>query len=497
MKRKLAWLLVLLMAGQLVSCAGGTEETQKTTDTTSTTVTETEETAITSGLDAADFGGYSFHIYTHSGPSYNASGDFDAEELTGEPINDAKYERVVAVQEAANCVIEQSLTADIDTRKGHQPLGLAVQAGTNDYDLACMSSYASCNALIAGYLQNLNDLPNLDLSREWWDQMAVEEFTFKDSLYQVTGDISIKDNNATFCVYFNKSMAIDYALPDFYEMVDDGTWTIDNFRTFAETVAVEDTDNDGNHINDADDLYGIYIWDDIMMGIVNASGTKCCTIDKDGMLQLSLFSEHFVNAFEKFSSYAFNKDVTCEYQRNGYDQPYGRIAFKENRALFYLYSLGEAVNLRDMEEDFGILPLPKYDEEQERYYNSAASWSLALYSAPKNAFSEEELARTGYITQALAYESMMTLTPAYYEQTLQNKVSRDENSSRMLDLLFSTRTYDFGWYFEIGGYNEEIMNLLRKYSTDVVSMYEKGEKKAQTTLDSYNEVIYEQLAMEE
>lgn len=158
-----------------------------------------------------------------------------------------------------------------------------------------------------------------------------------------------------------------------------------------------------------------------------------------------------------------------------------------------MQNLGSAVNFREMEDDFGILPLPKFDESQERYYNSAASWGLPLYSVPKSSFSAEELARTGYITQALAYESLYTLTPAYYEQTLQNKVSRDVESSRMLDLLFATRCYDFGWYFEIGTYNEAIMNLLRSYSADVSSMYKKFEKVGEKTLKKYNEKIQEQI----
>ena len=76
-----------------------------------------------------------------------------------------------------------------------------------------------------------------------------------------------------------------------YEMVDNGTWTIDNFRTLAEKIDGNlDFDNDGNHVNDPDDLYGIYIWDDIMMGIVNAAGIRCCTIGDDGNLALTLNS---------------------------------------------------------------------------------------------------------------------------------------------------------------------------------------------------------------
>ena len=500
MKRNLALILALLMlSSSAVACSnnggnsdetkGGTAETTGGATAESTEETEDPNARLDSGLDKADFDGYTFHIFVHD----QVTNDFDAEDITGEPINDAMYQRTTTVQDNANVTIEPVIVA-ADMRGGQKPLGNSVTAGTNDYDLVCMSAYSSCNALIAGYFQNLNAIQNLDLSKPWWDQYSVEEFSFKDAVFQVTGDISIGDNKQTFCIYFNKTLANNYQLDNMYEMVDNGTWTIDNFRTLAEKIDGNlDYDNDGNHVNDPDDIYGIYIWDDIMMGIVNAAGIRCCTIGDDGNLALTLNSERFVDAFNKFSAYAYDKDLTCEYQRNGYDKDYGEIAFSESRALFYMKNLGSAVKFREMEDDFGILPLPKFDESQERYYNSAASWGLPLYSVPKSSFSAEELARTGYITQALAYESLYTLTPAYYEQTLQNKVSRDVESSRMLDLLFATRCYDFGWYFEIGTYNEAIMNLLRSYSTDVSSMYKKFEKVADKTLKKYNEKIQEQI----
>ncbi len=499
MKRNLSLILALLMlASSVVACSNKSENADTETKADATNVSEATETAeetkdenarLDSGLGTADYEGYTFHIFVHNA----VTNDFEAEEITGEPINDAMYQRMTTVQDNANVTIEPVIVT-ADMRAGQQPLGNSVQAGTNDYDLVAMSAYSSCNALVAGYFYDLNKVENLDLSREWWDQYAVEEFTFKDSVYQVTGDISIGDNKQTFCVYFNKNMANDYQLGDMYAMVDNGTWTIDNFKTLAEKIDANlDYDNDGNHENDPDDIYGIYIWDDIMMGIVNAAGIRCCTIDDDGNLNITLNSERFVDAFNKFSTYAYDKNITCEYQRNGYAADYGQIAFKDGRALFLMQNLGSAVNFREMEDDFGILPLPKYDDSQERYYNSAASWGLSLYSVPMSSFSAEEFARTGYITQALAYESLYTLTPAYYEQTLQNKVSRDVDSSRMLDLIFATRCYDFGWYFEIGTYNEAIMDLLRTYSTDVSSMYKKFEKIASKTLSKYNERIQEMI----
>ncbi len=498
MKKALCLILsLLLLAVPLFSCSNTTAE-EETSETPVATVDpsaqEPEDEAdpearLDSGLPEADYEGYEFHIFIHN----TITNDFEAEEITGEPINDGEYTRMIAVKDNGNCTI-LPIVVSADNRAGQTPLGNAVKAGTNDYDLACLSGYSSCNALVAGSLTNLFGVPNLDLSKPWWDPYCTEECTFKNAVYQMTGDISIGDNKATFCYFFNKNMSATYNQPDFYEMVDNYTWTIDNFREFAEAVDSNlDFNNNGNHINDKDDIYGIYIWDDIMMGIVNASGIKCCTINKDGILELTLYSEKFVEAFNKFTAYAYNQDVTCAYQRNGYAADYGQIAFREGRALFFLQNIGAATGFRDMEDDFGILPLPLYDENQDRYYNSAASWSVSLYSIPRNSYGEEGFSRAGWITESLAYESLYSLTPAYYEQTLQNKVSRDENSARMLDLIFATRTYDFGWYFEIGGYNEGIMNLLRAYSTDVSSMVKKSEKMATKLLQKYNDKIAEQI----
>lgn len=496
MKKALCLILALLMvSANFAACSeSGTNTDEKNgiaqtgTDANIPAEEENENSdeRLDSGLGDANWDGYSFNIFTHN----TITNDWDAEEITGEPINDAMYSRMVTVEDKGNVQIE-AIVVSADNRAGQTPLANAVQAGSNDYDLVCLSGYSACNALTAGVLFDMNQVENLDLSRKWWDQYANEEFSFLGHTYMTTGDISIGDNKATFCYYFNKNIAEIYGMPNFYDMVDNFTWTIDNFRQYAEAVDTDlDFDKDGSHENDPDDIYGVYIWDDIMMGIVNASGIKCCEINKStGEIELCLYSEKLIDAFDRFTAYAYNKDVTCAYQRNGYAADYGQIAFKEGRALFLLQNLGAATVFRDMEDDFGILPLPLYDENQDRYYNSAASWSISLYCIPKNSYGAEGFARTGWVTQYLAYESLYTLTPAYYEQTLQNKVSRDEQSARMLDLIFASRTYDLGWYFEIGGYNEGIMNLLRSYSTDIASMIKKSEKIAKKNLQKYNEKI--------
>ncbi|HHX53490.1 MAG TPA: hypothetical protein GX704_01140 [Clostridiales bacterium] len=481
---------VFLFAVIFTACADGGTSPANTTEAAATDVTTEAEvsTRLESGLvGQPDYGGYDYNIYLHGAHWVN---DFKGEEQNGEVINDAQYERTAKVEELYNVKIKYQEYFSVDNRGGQKNVLKSVAAGSNDYDIAVMSGYSCCNAVTSNILRNLNTVPNLDLSMPWWDQYANSDFAFGDKLFMTTGDISTADNASTYCIYFNKKMAENFGLPNLYEKVDTMQWTIDNLKSY--TVGVyEDTDGDGSGENDKDDTYAIYIWDDIMMGIVNASGIKCCEVNADGHIELTLYSDRFVSVFEQFTQFVYDKNITCAYQRNGYEADYGQIALREDRALFLLQHLGTITTLREMDTDFGVLPLPLFSEDQERYYNSSASWTSAFYTIPNNAFDDEGFARTGYILQALAYESLYTLTPAYYEITLKGKTTRDEESSAMLDLIFSTRSYDYGWYFEIGGYNEGIMNLLRSYSTNVASMYEKGLKKAEKLLDKINAAVDE------
>ena len=97
--------------------------------------------------------------------------------------------------------------------------------------------------------------------------------------------------------------------------------------------------------------------------------------------------------------------------------------------------------------------------------------------------------RTAAILEALAAESKYTLKPAFYDISLKGKMIRDEESEEMLDLIFDSKIYDLGWLYQIGGYNEEIMNLFRNRKSDFVSMYEKREAKALKDIDKINEAF--------
>ena len=96
---------------------------------------------------------------------------------------------------------------------------------------------------------------------------------------------------------------------------------------------------------------------------------------------------------------------------------------------------------------------------------------------------------SGAVLEALAYESVDTLTVAYYDNALKTRYVRDEESGAMLDIIFATRVYDLGFMMDVGGLSSLVGNLYNKKSTDFASAYAKAEPKAIEQLEALKESL--------
>lgn len=493
--KKLASIIIalLLLVGCFAACS---EPTSSTGPSTTTPITESESVSesipVTTeggpGLDLdRTFDGYTYNILQHTG---TAGLDFQAEEDSSDVILSADFARHVTVEATLDVEIEL-IELSAGKRDGAAALATYLLSGTNPASLATLSSYSAGNALLEGLLTDLNTIPHLDLTREWWDQSCVQDCTFGEKVYFMTGDISYIDNNQTFAIQFNKKLATDYNIPNLYEYVDNQTWTLDTLLQVAQIAASVEGDLNGNsnHTNDPEDLYPIWTWDDAVMGFINTAGIKCMSITDAGKFELTLSKDNrLFTVFDKFSRILYDTNLTCAYQRNGYAQSYGLQAFQQDRGLFYFSNIWICTLLRDMESDYGVLPFPMYDESQTEYLSPIAPFNMHYYVVP-TILDDEALEAIGYVTQLLGYESMIQLTPAYYEKTLQQKGTRDEDSKRMVDLILKTRVHDFGWFYEIGGYNEGVMNLFRSYSNDLMSMLDASREAALGRIDEINGIL--------
>ncbi|MBO4930690.1 MAG: hypothetical protein J6I42_00775, partial [Clostridia bacterium] len=107
--------------------------------------------------------------------------------------------------------------------------------------------------------------------------------------------------------------------------------------------------------------------------------------------------------------------------------------FIADRALFLMSAIGNAVALRDMESDFGVLPYPKYNPEDETYRNR--NFGSSYFAIPITA---KDVEMSAVVLEAQNFYSYRDVRPTYYETILKDKVSRDQDTAEMLDLVIDT-----------------------------------------------------------
>ena len=292
---------------------------------------------------------------------------------------------------------------------------------------------------------------------------------------------------APVVVFFNKSLINDNKMENPYQLTKDGKWTIDKMYEMAEAV---DRDVNGDGKPDKEDVFGFAAeHDSVFYGLFGA-GVRYTSRDKDGNISLSLYNETAVDYTAKIVSFLRDKDTSMysEEWKAGYSNVHSDFfmpKLMENELLFYANQLLGTLNLRAMESDFGIVPMPKADEKQEEYISIANTWFSDHVVIPATCGRQEQ---TGHLLNAMGYYAQQYITPAFVEQSIKLKGVRDEDSLNMINLILANQTFDVGLIFEWGGMSQMLREMGAANDTNFASRWEgiktKAETALKTTLDS-------------
>ena len=131
-----------------------------------------------------------------------------------------------------------------------------------------------------------------------------------------------------------------------------------------------------------------------------------------------------------------------------------------------------------MEDDYGIVPIPKFDEAQKDYlaYVNAAS-NLAMIPS-----SAENPERAGLLTDALAAGAYDTVTPSLYEIITKSRNVRDEESAEMVSIITSNIVYDTFYLNLLDGYSI-LQERLTAKSESIASALESKRSAAEKSLE--------------
>jgi len=448
MKKVLALLLALLTVGaSLVSCGNDTTEPADTTaaettaenaadETTDEMTNEQKLSSYVESLPDNDYEGYEFVIMTRSDVNpYWFTRDVFSEGEDGEPINDAVYQRNRLMEEQFNIVVKDNPSSANPSNEAKT----LINSGEDTFAFVTDGVSLLSNMAVAGMAIDYKDVDTIDLENEWWDQRMNSDLSIGNHLYTVTGDISIMDNEGTWQLLFNKGIHENYNLDDYYAMRDDGTWTLEVLIADAEAV-VSDVNGDGVMNVDDGDSFGLATEEFNTYALWAAAGMTTTAKNADDLPEYTLYNEKSANIVERIMDIQLNENVVFNHNTS-------KQGFRSGLSLFMIVGMRVLPDYRQDEIEFGILPLPKYTETQDRYYSFGSHSNLTAYLMP---ITTSDVDRSGTLIEAMAGISMYTLTPAYYETSLMGKYIRDDESAHSIDIILANRSYDLGVIFGFG-----------------------------------------------
>lgn len=458
--RALLMCIIILLAALLPACAnssGGQSDSSSESQSESIRSDESQgdnRTYYVADVETENFDGYTFRVLTWGdwNPQWQCR-DIYSDGLSSDPISSAVFIRNSNIQDRFNVKIAE----DGSFEDPYSAAEKSARSGMDEYSMFALMMRQVSDLWAKGLVCDLKECTDMDLSKPWYDQNYNKDMSIAGHLYSTTGDLLTLDNDGTWAVLFNKVIAENENLENHYDLVENKQWTFE-YMYMASRQATHDLDGGGEMT--PDDAWGLSGEVANTLYFVLASGIKTVEKDENDLPTIAFDHEKFydvLNAAVRLNTdtnYVMLASNMTKYNTDGFEII--DATFMGGKNLYTVAGLNRVTMYRSMEQNFGILPMPMYDENQDSYYCPVSGTRFCTISVPITCVDTH---RTGVLIEALSAESKTYLTPAYYEQTLKGKLARDEESSKMLDLIFESRVFDLGAMYNWGGINDKVAGL--------------------------------------
>ena len=323
-------------------------------------------------------------------------------DVTEDDLDEVIAMRNEAVAETLNMTVQYEAMASSDYEDCLSTFNSAIKEDVDNdfhyYDVVANYAYAGANAAVRDYIANLADtdvFPYFNFNLPCWNQAIVETTLINDQLYYITGDLNLSTFDKTMVIFLNKSMYEDKRSDDDPEDLQDlalegydaeakkgvaGGFTYDHLYRWSSVFE----DINGENGNQHDDFHGIsadfgsipldafpYAWD-LEYITENADGSHSYNVIGNSKIEEAITKvQNLLNG--QISQGVCNDDNTGNCSLGGYSEPIAHFA--ADKSIFALHILynneTDNTTIREMDSRFGLLPMPKYDDEQEDYGTTA------------------------------------------------------------------------------------------------------------------------------
>ena len=497
MKKILCLLLAMLMLLSLVACGESVDDpaVNETKDDAVVSEAETADPNFTCDLPSnLDYGNDTVGIlYVNAN---NKADELISEKLGLGVVSDAVYERNLAVSEWLKVAFE-FYPEDAATKVVNSQT-LDIQGGQGDYDIVVNGTYMAVQPAMEGKYINLSVLENVNTEKHYWTQGYNDMVTFTDDHMQflASGPIAISMFRFMYLTLYNKTLFKDNKIPDLYETVSAGDWTLDYQYSIVKDHYV---DSDGDQKASEGDFFGFVTGDTISVDpYMVAANIHMITKDPDtGDMMFNAEALSSLTELCDKVQLIYNNESTYVYKGATMDDvPYNYVIehFTENNAMMvttmFLKMETNYESLASM--SYGIAPMPKFDTNQKSYYSYVQD-QVSCFGISSVVGDSERQEMLAAVLEAMAYHSYNLVRPAYYETALSERYMQDPQSKEVLDMIFDSLYFDFSSscsnVFTSCVIRDNLRPILSGKKNTVASSTRSWQKSVDRHLTRYNEVL--------
>jgi hypothetical protein len=475
-----------MLLGTFCACGEPVQEPVSSGDVTTAPLETELETELRDELpNDLDYNGDEIVILSRYREGWT-SGEIAVEKMIGEPVNDAVFERNKAVEDRLDVKIVSIEDVNDDAYVVTNKAALSVRGGTHEYDILAAACYVSVHQSISGTYADMRKSVYIDFDKPWWSQGFNEVVEYHGAQFTGLSSALLSQYRFAFVTLFNKDLFVDTNQPFLYDYVENGTWTLDKQISL---VPIFHQDN-GNNIQDEEgDIYGLvscdYVstdpyWSSCQVDIIKK--------DEDGDYMFVFDSGKLHEVCEKTQRLFYDTDDgTYDYKMETMNNEQVKIRdmFARGDAAMATIRILELENeiMRGMEQEFGVVPMPKFDEVQKEYRTLLHDQFtvVSILTTVKG----DRLDEVGAVLEAMASTSYKTVRPAYRETNLRTKIAKDPQSAEMFNLIIDNIYIDAGIIYTINldTFHNHYREIMGTKQNTVVSRYKSVTTTASKALE--------------
>ena len=486
--RIFALLLVLIMiTGCFVACNNdkANENGNNGAQTQAGGTVATSEGEYVSKLpDELDWGGEEYLVLgqnTNGNPQWE-NFEICYDELPSDIVGRAVWDRNDAIKQKYNVIIKKELASQAHTH-------IQSYLSTNEdkynmvlYQLEGVFAHAQTN-----YLHDLTTINYIDFDHPAWNQYTLEQLTFGSTVFCATGDFNLQNKRHLTGVFYNREMARDAGDGYLEDLVYNNQWTLDKFNELARAYSADSSGNGTK--GDEADTFGVVGDKGDFLYYAAGAGYRASTVT-DGQLAMAGATDNTLNILSKVGEVYFDSQ-TRFITENVKPLDYYRSLniFNDGRALFICGSItGVDLDFADISFEYGFLPTPKYDSNQEKFYSQVNPRYSSICAIPKTV-NDTDFA--GFGLEVLTEYSTETSLNAFVEEKCKLQDSFDQRMSDMFDLVFENPVYDLAIVGDFGNLRSIMMSRLpdtknaNRYSKLYNDNEERAEEEVKKIMDTF------------